>query len=226
MQLKYVKRLDRKLGLFNRLRGLPPLGFDLHGEKILDWGWCLANLPRAPNQRVLDIGCAQSPITPAAILLGHEVIGIDTDFLNYSLPGLTFLHVNFLEADPGDQRFDVAVLCSVVEHIGIVGRYGQHDIPDGDLRAMHKVLSVLKPDGRLILTIPIGRDLIFRPWHRVYGVERLPQLLRGFKVEREQYYWKPSQDTWRLTTKANALQVDKQGLCYALGQLVLAIERE
>jgi SAM-dependent methyltransferase len=157
-------------------------------------------------------------------MLGHEVTGIDTDFLSYSLPGLTFIRVDFLEADLGDKRFDIVVLCSVVEHIGLVGRYGQLDVPDGDLRAMRKVSSLLKPAGRLILTIPIGRDLIFRPWHRIYGKERLPQLLRGFKIEREQYYRRLSQDNWCLTTKAEAFQVDQQGLCYALGQMVLAVE--
>jgi SAM-dependent methyltransferase len=225
MLLEIMKRLDRTLGLRNRMRGMPPSGFDLNGEKALDWGWCITQLPQTPKQRVLDIGCAQAPITPAAIMLGHEVTGIDIDILSYSLPGLTFIGVDFMEADLGDKRFDIVVLSSVVEHIGLVGRYGQRDIPDGDLGAMRKVLSVLKPDGRLILTIPIGRDLIFQPWHRIYGEERLPQLLRGFLIEREQYYWKPLHDTWRITAKADALQVDQKGLCYALGQMVLTPER-
>jgi SAM-dependent methyltransferase len=224
MQLETLKKLDRKLGLWNRLCGMPPSGFDLDGEKVLDWGWGLAHLPQTPKRRILDIGCVQSPITPAAIALGHEVIGVDTDRLNYSLPGLTFIRADFLEANLGDERFDIVVLCSVVEHIGLAGRYGQYDIPDGDLQTMRKVSSLVKPEGRLILTIPVGRDLVFRPWHRIYGIVRLPQLLRGFAVKQEQYYWKPPQDDWRIITKAEALQVDRQGISYALGQMVLAME--
>lgn len=71
-----LKRLDRRLGIRNRLQGLPPSGFDVAGEKLLDWGWCLANLPRSPRLRLLDIGCCQAPIVPAAVALGHEVVGV------------------------------------------------------------------------------------------------------------------------------------------------------
>lgn len=223
MQFEALKRLDRKMGLRNRLRGMPPAGFDVEGEKVLDWGWCLAHLPQTPKQRILDVGCVQAPITPAVVALGHEVIGVDTDRLNYSLPNLTFIQADFMEADLGDVQFDAIVLCSVVEHIGLTGRYGQRDIPDGDLHAMRKVASLLKPEGRLILTIPVGRDLVFRPWHRIYGAERLPRLLQGFTIVREQYLRKPPKDIWHKTTKAEALQVDRAGISYALGQFVLKL---
>lgn len=223
MFIKIIKALDYRLGLRNRLRGIPPMGFDIEGEKVLDWGWCLAHLPQTPKQRILDIGCVQAPITPAAIALGHEVIGVDTDRLNYSLLNLTFIQADFMEANLSDVQFDIVVLCSVVEHIGLAGRYGQRDILDGDLYAMGKAASLLKPEGRLILTIPVGRDLVFRPWHRIYGEERLPQLLRGFTVEQEQYYRKPVQASWSETTKADALQVDRAGVSYALGQFVLKL---
>jgi SAM-dependent methyltransferase len=221
MVLKIIKAVDYHLGLRTRLRGMPPKGFDLDGEKVLDWGWCLAHLPHAPKQRILDVGCVQAPITPAAIALGHEVIGVDTDRLNYSLPNLTFIQADFMDVNLIDVQFDIVVLCSVVEHIGLGARYGQREIPDGDINAMGKVASLLKSEGRLILTIPVGRDMVFHPWHRIYGVERLPQLLRGFTVEQEHYLLKPVQANWCETIKADALQVDRAGISYALGQFVL-----
>jgi hypothetical protein len=65
--INFLKEIDRWLGVRNRLRGLPASGFDIAGEKVLDWGWCLANLPSLFRLRVLDIGCCQLPIVPAAV---------------------------------------------------------------------------------------------------------------------------------------------------------------
>jgi len=45
-----ARRVDRRFGVRAWLRGepRPPAGgFDLDGEKLLDWGWICANLPRA-----------------------------------------------------------------------------------------------------------------------------------------------------------------------------------
>ncbi len=218
-----LRSFDRRLGLRNRLRGLPPAGFDLDGEKVLDWGWCLANLSIKSSMRVLDIGCAQAPIIPAAIALGHEAIGVDTAPLNYALPGLTFYHADFMAVDFGSAQFDAIVLCSVVEHIGLAGRYAQRDQPDGDLQAMRKVATLLKSDGVLILTIPVGRDIIFSPWHRIYGVDRLKQLLQGYSIRREQYLIKKPNGVWHQVERRAAEQVDRGGLSYALGEFVLTI---
>ena len=44
-----ARRVDRRVGVRAWLRGdpRPPAGgFDLDGEKLLDWGWICANLPR------------------------------------------------------------------------------------------------------------------------------------------------------------------------------------
>ena len=226
---EFLLSLDRRVGIRNRLRGLPSTGFDVRGEKALDWGWCLANLPRrcsndSPRLRVLDIGCCQSPIASVATAFGHEVVGIDTESLPYELPRLTFYQADLLGMDLPDASFDVAVLCSVVEHIGLAGRYTQRDVPDGDLLAMAQVARILKPDGRLLLTVPVGKDLVFRPWHRIYGEERLPLLLAEFQVGRSQYWVKQPGGMWRATERMEALQVDRQGLSYGLGQFVLKLE--
>lgn len=222
--LQTLKWADGRWAVRNRLRGLPADGFDIQGEKVLDWGWCAAHLPHSPRRSILDIGCAQAPTTVAAIALGHEVTGVDTDRLLYHLPGLTFYQADFLDCELKPSSFDIVILCSVVEHIGLVGRYDQHDIPDGDLRAMKKVIRLLKPEGELILTIPVGKDLIFAPWHRIYGPERLPRLLQGFSVLHEGFLVKDPQGPWHPSTRDEALHVDRRGLSYALGQFVLAPE--
>jgi len=221
IELGFFKMLDRRLGIRNRIRGLPAAGFDLEGEKPLDWGWVVAHLPRSPRQHILDVGCCQSPVIPAASALGHEVVGIDTDRLPYEVPGVAFHQGDFLELDLGEVSFDVVVLCSVVEHIGLPGRYRQKNIPDGDLQAMEKTARLLKPDGIVILTVPVGVDMVFTPWHRIYGPGRLPRLIEGFSIESERCFVKQPGNPWRLAQRAEAMTFDGNGLSYALGQFVL-----
>ena len=79
--------------------------------------------------------------------------------------------------------FDLAVSFSSFDHDGL-GRYGDPIAPDGDLTTMRHILQhVLSPNhGVLLLTIPIGPDLLAWNLMRVYGSVRLPLLLRGWDV--------------------------------------------
>ena len=62
-----------------------------------------------------------------------------------------------------------------------LGRYGDPLDPYGDLRAMRTAWRALRPGGRLLLTVPIGPDLVVWNLHRRYGPLRLPRLLRGWE---------------------------------------------
>jgi hypothetical protein len=90
---------------------------------------------------------------------------------------------------PPPQRFDVALSISSFDHDGL-GRYGDPLAPDGDLHAMHvaRTLLLTPTTGKLLLTVPIGPDVIAWNLHRRYGKHRLPKLLRGWKVL-GQYGW-------------------------------------
>ena len=200
----------------------PPGGFDLEGEKLLDWAWVVANLPQ-PSKRILDIGCHDSPLLPIMVALGYDVVGIDIGDLPYQLSGFTFRQADFLVADFRERSFDVVVLCSVVEHAGLAGRYHQADNPDGDLQTMQKVARLLKPGGIVLFTIPVGVDLVFAPWHRVYGRQRLPRLLEGFTVRKSRFFVKKPGGPWCETGELQALDFDSRGRCYALGEYVLQL---
>ncbi len=78
--------------------------------------------------------------------------------------------------------WDLALSISTFEHSGL-GRYGDPLDPDGDLKAMEQVRSVLTPSGFLILSVPLGRDKVVQNLHRIYGRQRLPLLLKGWKID-------------------------------------------
>jgi SAM-dependent methyltransferase len=217
------RKIDRQFGAMAWLRGepRPPAGgFDLDGEKLIDWGWICANLPREPR-RALEIGSGKSPIVPAMLALGYDVTAVDLcEDLSRQVAGFRLLlgDFNALEIGPG---FDVVVLCSVVEHIGLSGRYNSGEDPDGDLKAMRKIHSLLGPGGQLFLTISVGQDVVHRPWHRVYGRMRLPLLLEGFDIVQSRFLLKEPWGPWRECDEKTALKHPPQIQRYALGEMIL-----
>jgi SAM-dependent methyltransferase len=218
-----AKGLNQRLGILPWLAGepRPPAGgFDLAGEKHLDWAWVCVNLPKGAK-RALDVGSGQSPIVPAMLELGYEVFAVDLyNGMSDQLKGFTFIQGDFntLQLDGG---FDVIVACSTVEHIGLSGRFGSGEDQDGDLAAMRKIGQLLIPDGIVFLTIPVGRDGIYRPWHRIYGRQRFPKLLEGFEIRQANYFVKEPWGPWEKAPRDVALDFPADVSRYALAELML-----
>jgi hypothetical protein len=219
-----VRKLDRRFGVVAVLNGepRPPRGgFDLDGEKLIDWGWICANLP-AGRQRALEIGPGKSPIIPTMLAMGYDVTAVDSSYDPRSVvDGFRFVRGDFNDL-AWDQKFEVIVVCSVVEHMGLAGRYNSTADADADLKAMRSVHELLETSGKLLLTIPVGRDAVHAPWHRVYGRERLPQLLEGFRVVKSRFLQKAPGGAWYETSEGNALDTPADIRRYALGEMVLA----
>jgi SAM-dependent methyltransferase len=223
---KLLRWLDYHIGVRAWLSSEPNQNMEdvdfLRGTRELEYGWVAANVPAASGSAV-DVGCVNSPISSIMTMLGYRVIGVDMrDDIPYRLDGFSMIQGDFNQVDLPFESFDVVVLCSTVEHIGLAGRYDNLHLPDGDLMAMSKVQNILKPTGICILTIPVGLDDVYVPWHRIYGIKRLPQLLQGFRVLKSQYFVKNSWDKWHESNGEEALSFAGSGSRYALGVFVLS----
>jgi len=74
----------------------------------------------------------------------------------------------------------------------------------------------------MLLTIPVGNDLVVRPWHRVYGIQRLGLLLKGFRVVDKEFWSKrPGSNSWIQVSEVEAFSVRASESFYALGMFVL-----
>ena len=195
----------------------------LEGDRWVEWSFCLARLADGPGA-TLDFG-ADIGFSLAAAQRGHRVTALDRVETS---PAFRHEHVEFVYADIldrplSDARFDQVINCSSVEHVGLAGRYGSTEAPDGDLEAMSIMRDLLAPKGRMILTVPVGRDLVCPPLHRVYGDDRLPRLFEGYAVNEEQFWWKePSLSAWTRTDRGTALHTEGSASFYSLGLFVLA----
>jgi hypothetical protein len=197
-------------------------GPSLAGDRWVEWSFCMARLTDGPGT-TLDFGADIGFLSLAAAQRGHDVVALDREAVapEYTHPRVEYLHADVLDRPLGDRRFDQIVNCSSVEHVGLPGRYGSGDQADGDLEAMAILAAALADDGRQILTVPVGRDGVFPPYHRVYGDDRLPRLLERYRIVEEQY-WAKDERTWTAASREHALATPSSASFYALGLFVLA----
>lgn len=205
--------------------GRPSDRLDLSGDRDVEWAWTAANVPENPG-RVLDLGPASSFTPLIAAFKASEVIALDLDPppVPFDAPNLTYKRGDILHGGLPGGQFDTIINCSTTEHIGLSGRYGSTEEPDGDLRAMALLRERMANDhSRMIFTIPVGRDGVQRPHHRIYGHDRLPKILSGYAIVKEAYYAKPAPpNIWVPVPRPAALQVEGSARFYALGLFVLA----
>lgn len=83
-----------------------------------------------------------------------------------------------------DNTFDCITCISTLEHIGVGGRYGVEDDKEGDLKAMKEMRRILKPGGKLLLTVPYGRSDVL-PINRLYNLKKIENLTKGFQIKNQ-----------------------------------------
>jgi cyclopropane fatty-acyl-phospholipid synthase-like methyltransferase len=196
-------------------------GASLQGDRWVEWSFCFARMTDGPG-RTLDFGADIGFLSLAAAQRGHEVTALDrlASALDYDHPAVRHVQADVLTHDFGDERFDQILNCSSVEHVGLGGRYGSFEDEDGDLKAMNALRAVLADGGRHVLTIPVGRDQVAAPQHRIYGERRLPRLLEHHEVAEEQF-WHKHDGLWRRCDRATALATEGSASFYSLGLFVL-----
>lgn len=190
----------------------------------MEWSFCLARLPDGPG-KTLDFGADVAFLSLAAAQRGHNVVALDRlpSAIDYEDGRVAFVQADILDHPLAGRTFDQIINCSSIEHVGLPGRYGGSEATNGDLDAMAVLGGLLAPKGRMILTVPVGRDLVCAPKHRIYGAQRLPRLLDGFQVDEAQFWHKDAAAAlWMKTDRETALETEGSASFYALGLFVLS----
>lgn len=206
-----------------------PSGLGLVGSRDIEWSWVLSHLKTGPGN-ALDLGPGPfTLLTNTAAQRGYEVLALDRQRLDWPFvaAGVTLRQGDILTEELPPNTFDLIINCSTIEHVGLAGRYGTTQFtPDGDLEAMRKLLRAIKSSGDMLLTVPVGLDALFAPLHRVYGEQRLPRLLEGWRVEEERYWVKTADNQWGSVTRQRALSIPGSERLVGLGCFVLTKETE
>ena len=208
-----VQELDDAvaLGLGARARGerirwlQEPSGTD---ERVVEIPWVLSRL--RPAGRVLEVGYAfaEPPYLAALLRSGVELVGVD--LATRDVGGMEVAQADVRALPFPERSFDQILLVSTLEHIGADNTvYGLDAEADTDARlaALRELRRVLRGDGALLVTVPLGepgdygwfRQEDERGWTRLYASA-------GFFVEeRESYELTP--EGWRASPDFDATGV-------------------
>jgi len=216
--IKYLAKL--LLAVSKRLESSGYL--NLAGDRDIEWSWVISEIPDGPKN-LLDFGPGPFELLPlVAVRKGLAVTCFDIRQHKSLIEteSLKYINGDISDYNFDGQSFDIIITASTIEHVGL-GRYGDSKVEDGDIKAMTLLKSLLTSKGRMLLTIPIGRDAIHGNSHRVYGQEKLPKLLEGFTVVKSEFWSKPDKAIWKKISKEQALTTETTPYYYALGLFVL-----
>jgi len=197
---------------------------NLQGDRDIEYASIATNIPNGPG-KAMDFGSGNSYLSLIAAEKGYNATNVDMlpNRLSFRNHNVKFIQGDFFECDFKRNSFDLMINCSSIEHVGLVGRYGVvKQEKDGDLKAMAILHNLLRKGGIMLLTVPVGKDKVFLPKHRVYGKTRLPKLLSGFKIVKHVFWTKNNENRWIKTTRKKALLLTTSEHFYNIGFFVLA----
>lgn len=204
--------------------------YSLKGDRKIEQAWIGKRVPMGDGY-LLDVGPGpRFDLTGVALRQGWTVIALDIRPLapKFSHERFTFVHED-LNTVKLPYKFGCILNLSSIEHFGLPGRYGIEKLDiDADLRGMKRLHSLMTDKGQMLMTVPVGHDALFVPYHRVYGVKRLPLLLEGFRVIKQEYWNKINGiDTYRKCSRQEALDTEPLNgkvRYYAIGAMILEKE--
>lgn len=210
-----VRQLDDAvaLGLAARARGErlrwlsgPPLT----DERVIEIPWVLSRLDAGA---VLEVGYAFAEAAYVAALLRaapERLVGVD--LATRDVDGLETVEADVRALPFDDRCFDQVLLVSTLEHVGADNEvYGLEAEAETDplarVAALRELRRVLRGDGRLLVTVPLGepgdhgwfRQDDVRGWTRLFGSA-------GLFVEEQEAY-ELGDDGWRAAPSFRAAGV-------------------
>jgi SAM-dependent methyltransferase len=159
-----------------------------YSERLIELPFLFSQIIKPPAQ-VLDVGCAES-ITPIQLsMIGYKVYGMDIRDYGYSHPNFTFIKGDFLTHNFGNQKFDVVINISAIEHFGLSAYKNKKLNLNADIQAINKIYTLLREKGQFIFTAPFGKHEIINNFERIYSYEDIQYMFKNkFKIK-EQHFW-------------------------------------
>jgi SAM-dependent methyltransferase len=187
-------------------------------ERIAEIPFVIRGLELPPGSWVLDVGSRWSPLPLFLAAMGYRVVAVDLASFPIRGSGPDFVLADMRRPPFKEMAFDAGTIVSTLEHVGL-GWYDPLRATDDDIRLMAGLRSLIRPNGRLVLTVPYGRPEEDRH-QRAYDRERLGRAIDGWEVETERYAVRHG-SMWRGGTEAEAAVARSIPEARAVAMLVL-----
>ena len=127
----------------------------------------------------VDIG--SSVLTIGVTSAVSRTVFVDYRPLHVTVKGLDSVAASITQLPFPDESVESLSCLHVIEHIGL-GRYGDPLDPEGGVKAARELMRILKPGGRLYLSLPIGRSRVCFNAHRVQDPEAVREIFRQLNL--------------------------------------------
>lgn len=151
---------------------------EVTNERVIAVPWALSQLPQFGV--VLDVGSCDAMYLAAIPSSDRRLHCLDPRDCTQDIPpDVVFLQQSIIGNTLPRAFYDAILGLSTVEHIGLPC-YGQKPFSGGDQLALVEFRELLRPGGRLVLTVPAGQSKI-SSWYRQYSPTDLEHLLVGWQ---------------------------------------------
>ncbi|MBI2617098.1 DUF268 domain-containing protein [Candidatus Gottesmanbacteria bacterium] len=150
---------------------------------------CLINRT-VKKKTIVDLGGggSMSTILPFLLKLPYERL-LSIDVLHFpfrSRFGIEYIFGNCQDTNLPSNSVDIVTIISTLEHVGL-GRYGDPQDTNGDIKTMDEIHRILKKNGHAIVTIPYGYPTVVYNIHRIYDQGRVSLITKKFKIVKANY---------------------------------------
>lgn len=195
---------------FNSISLPKEYGFRLD-ERIIEYPWLFSRLP-AVEGRLLDAGS----ILNFDFILSNPILENKKLFISTLAPehdcfanqGVSYVYEDLRDSCFKNEYFDWIVSLSTIEHIGLDNTllYTQDKSKnecsaETYLMAIKEYYRMLKPGGKLYLSVPFGRAKN-HGWFQVFDSKMIDQLIAEFSPSKvDEFHFKYLSDGWRVSSR-------------------------
>jgi len=174
-------------------------------SRIVEDSFVFSKLMKMKVGTALDVGCVarHNYVSPSLAMNGWQVYGLDIrSEWQFHHPNFQFVQKDMRDSGLKSGMFDVVTCISTLEHIGLVGYYGEtKEDNDGDIEAFNEIKRVTKVGGTILLTVPYCKTYSTRPGVRVYDMKRLNSMCKGLSTKSKVVYLQDKNGDWFMNTE-------------------------
>jgi hypothetical protein len=186
--LKQFNRLNTNSNLFS-LSFLPILGENSMSAGSVNSHYFIQDLYVSQKifnenpKNILDIGSRIDGFV-SSVASFREIDVVDIRPLEEKIHNINFKKFDIMNnVDELNEKYDYVTSLHAIEHFGL-GRYGDPIDPDGHIKGIKNFHKILKVDGVLYLSFPIGDNRIVFNGHRIFSIDYIKPILESyFKIE-------------------------------------------